>query len=308
MTTKLQPKHTIGGLLLLLGMISCGRPPADASYDRAKAETEIREIERAWAQVAVSGDPAVIEHIFADDFVGVSPEGTQYTKQEFIDDTKANPLGFTSNELNEVKVRFLGNVAIAQGHETFARSDGERGRFVWTDVLVRRDGKWQLVAAQDLMMPVAEQPTSAGLFPGAAQPQQERKGIDKTRNAYVSAWKAGDASKIAELYTEDALVLYPDQPAVTGRSAIVSYFRTFFDEFAQSDFDLSSAEVEIAGQWAFDRGTYRWNGVPRAGGKPVEDSGKYLVILQRQAGGEWKIARDMDNSDRSASQATRGTQ
>ena len=305
---KIQPNHALAVVFLLLGIQSCGRPPANASYDRTQAEAEIQEIERAWAQVAVSGDPAIIEHIFADDFIGVSPDGAHYTKAEFIADTKANPLGFTSNELNEMKVRFLGNVAVAQGHETFTRSDGGRGRFVWTDVLERRDGKWQLVAAQDVVAPVAEQSTSEGLFASATPVEDARKGIDKTRNEYVSAWKAGDAKKIAELYTEDALVLYPDQPAVTGRSAIVSYFKTFFDEFAQTDFDLSSAEMEVAGPWAFDRGTYRWKGIPRAGGKPIDDGGKYLVILKRQASGEWKVARDMDNSDRSASQAARGTQ
>ena len=304
---KLQARHVIYGLILF-GMQSCGRPPADTTYDRTVAEAEIQKIERAWAQVAVSGDPAVIEYIFADDFIGVSPDGAQYTKREFIDDTKAHPLGFISNELNEMKVRFLGNVAIAQGHETFARSDGERGRFVWTDVLERRDGKWQLVAAQDVMVPVEGQSSSGGLFASSTQSGDARAGIDKTRNAYVSAWEAGDAGKIAELYTEDALVLYPDQPAVTGRSAIVGYFKEFFDEFTQTSFDLSSAEIEIAGPWAFDRGAYRWKGIPRSGGKPIEDSGKYLVILKRQASGEWQIARDMDNSDRPASQATRGTQ
>ena len=305
---KNQPKYAIGGLLLLLGMQSCSRPPDDTPYDRAQAEAEIKEIELAWAKVAVSGDPAVIEQIFADDFVGVSPDGAQYTKREFIADTKANPLGFTSNELNEMKVRFAGNVAIAQGHETFTRKDGGQGRFVWTDVLERRDGKWQLIAAQDAVAPVAEQPTGAGLFATSTQIEDARKGIDRTRNAYVAAWKAGDAGKIAELYTEDALVLYPDQPAVIGRGPIVDYFKKFFDEFGQLSFDLSSAEIEITGPWAFDRGAYRWKGTPKAGGEPIEDSGKYLVILERQASGEWKVARDMDNSDRSAAQATRGTQ
>jgi ketosteroid isomerase-like protein len=33
-------------------------------------------------------------------------------------------------------------------------------------------------------------------------------------------------------------------------------------------------------------------------GASVEDHGKYLVILKRQSDGSWKMARDMDNSDR----------
>jgi uncharacterized protein (TIGR02246 family) len=308
MKTNVQPIHAIIGVLSLV-MLSCGGPPpTDVPYDRAQAEAEIRAIENSWAQVAVSGDPAVIAGIFADEFVGVAPDGVRYTKQGFIDDTKAHPLGFTSIEIEEMKVRFEGNVAVAQGHETFTRKDGERGRFVWTDVLVRRGEKWQLIAAQDAMVPDAEQPRSVGLFEGSAPIEHAREGIDKTRSEYVAAWKAANASKIAELYTENALVLYPNQPAVTGRSAIVKYFERFFAEFPQNEFELTSEEIEIAGQWAFDRGAYRWKGIPRAGGEPAEDRGKYLVVLQRQASGEWKVARDMDNSDRSASQAARGTQ
>jgi Domain of unknown function (DUF4440) len=107
MTKKLQPNHVIGGLLVL-GIMSCsGPPPADLFFDRTNAEAKIREIENACAQVAVSGDPANIGRIFADDFVGVASDGTHYTMQGFIDDTKAHPLGFTSTELKEVKLRFV---------------------------------------------------------------------------------------------------------------------------------------------------------------------------------------------------------
>lgn len=308
MTAGLRPTRVIVGLLFP-GVLSCGGPPpADLGYDRTVAEAEIREIENAWAQVAVSGDPMVIGRIFADDFVGIAPDGTPYTKQGFIDDTKAHPLGFTSIALNAVNVRFEGDVAVAQGDETFTRKGGDRGRFVWTDVLVRREGKWQLIAAQDAMVPDTGQPQRVGLFEGSAPAGNAREGIDQTRTAYVAAWKAANASALANLYTENALVLYPNQPAVTGRSAISDYFRGFFAEFPQNDFELTSAEIEIAGPWAFDRGAYRWRGVPRGGGAPAADSGKYLVILQRQASGEWKIARDMDNSDRATSQVTRETQ
>jgi uncharacterized protein (TIGR02246 family) len=297
----------IVGLLLLIGLAACRSQQGDASYDQTQAEAEIRKMERAWAQVAVTGDPAVIERIFADDFLGVSPEGVQYTKRGFVDDTKANPLGFTSNEINEMKIRFFGNLAVAQGDETFTRKSGEQGRFVWTDVLVRRDGEWQIVAAQDVVAPGAGQPTNTALFPGADQSADARREIAKTRDAYVAAWERGNAAQIAELYTDEALVLYPNQPAVSGRSAIVDYFSGFFGDFPRNEFELTSAEVVVNGQWAFDRGSYRWKGVPRVGGSPVEDNGKYLVVLQRQADSKWKVARDMDNSDRLASQATRGT-
>ncbi len=143
--------------------------------------------------------------------------------------------------------------------------------------------------------------------PGAVLDDSDvRAAINATRTEYVDAWRAADAARVANVYTEDAIVLYPNQAAIAGRPAIRAYFNAFFDEFAQERFDLKSDEIQVAGPWAFDRGTYQWRGMPRAGGDPIDDHGKYLVILQRQANGSWKVARDMDNSDRPRAQTNRG--
>ncbi|HEX5052565.1 MAG TPA: SgcJ/EcaC family oxidoreductase [Planctomycetota bacterium] len=279
-------------------------PDRDGVFDETAAEAEIRQLEHDWAQVAVTGDPGVVERIFAEDFVGVDPSGATYTKQGFIDDTVAHPLGCTSNELNAVRVRFYGITAVAQGDETFTRKGGERGRFVWTDTLVRRNGQWRIVAAQDAIAAPAASAGSA-LFAGAAAPTEAPPGIARTRNAYAAAWRNASASQITALYTEDALVLYPNQPPVSGRAQIQDYFTGFFGQFPKNEFELTSDEVTVTGDWAFDRGTYRWTGTPPTD-VPERDEGKYLVILQRQADGTWKVARDMDNSNRPAAQATRG--
>jgi hypothetical protein len=64
--------------------------------------------------------------------------------------------------------------------------------------------------------------------------------------------------------------------------------------------------------WVHDRHPERSASLaapPGPGGKgpAVEDNGKYLVVLLRGDDGKWRVARDMDNSDRPATQATRGT-
>jgi len=157
------------------------------------------------------------------------------------------------------------------------------------------------------LVTVSCKPGSSETRPSSgAMAEPDKAGIQKTRTEYVSAWKAADAERLADLYTTDALVLYPNQPGVEGRDAIHAYFKAFFAEFVQEDFELTSAEVEIVGPWAFDRGAYRWKASPRAGGDPIADYGKYLVILRREPDGGWKIARDMDNSDRPLAQSSRG--
>jgi len=126
--------------------------------DTRDAERYIIESEHQWAESVATGDSSVVERILADDFIGVDPKGRSYAKAKMISDTHDAPKYFVSNHANEVKVRFYGDTAVAQGDETWERRSGEplRGRFVWTDTWVRRNGKWQIVAAEDLIAP--EQP------------------------------------------------------------------------------------------------------------------------------------------------------
>jgi hypothetical protein len=114
------------------------------------AEQHIIESERQWAESVATGDVSTIERILADDF---DPKGRLYEKTKMITETREAPKYFVSNRLNEVKIRFYGNTAVAQGNETWERRSGERGRFVWTDTWLKRDGKWQIAAAEDLIAP-----------------------------------------------------------------------------------------------------------------------------------------------------------
>jgi ketosteroid isomerase-like protein len=118
----------------------------------AEAERFIKESERLWAESVASGDASVVERILAEDFVGVDPDGSLYDKAKMVKDTASAPKYFLSNHLNEVKVRFYGDAAVAQGNESWVRRSGTplRGRFVWTDTWIKRAGKWQIVAAEDL--------------------------------------------------------------------------------------------------------------------------------------------------------------
>jgi len=121
--------------------------------DQKADELYIRDSERQWAESVASGDASVVERILANDFIGVDPHGQLYDKTKMISDTREGAKFFASNRLNEVKIRFYGDTAVAQGSESWERRTGERGRFVWTDTWLRRDGRWEIVAAEDLTVP-----------------------------------------------------------------------------------------------------------------------------------------------------------
>ena len=153
-----------------VAQIACGPVSDVPAYDPAEAAAQIRESSQVWASVAVTGDPSPLEELFADDFIGTDSDGRLYTKRDFIDNVRSNPNTFLSNNVNEVSVRFFGNVAVAQGNETFTRRDGVSARFVWTDVYVLRDDNWEIVAAQDLVAPENVDPNAAP-FSSVRSPQ-----------------------------------------------------------------------------------------------------------------------------------------
>ncbi len=56
-------------------------------------------------------------------------------------------------------------------------------------------------------------------------------------------------------------------------------------------------ETVISGDLAYQRGTYTVKAKPKAGGNVTDTSGTFLRIYRKQANGEWRMVRDMFNSN-----------
>ena len=115
----------------------------------------IRAAAEKWANSACSSQPD-LKTVIADDFQGTAPSGRRYGKDEAITtDTKSVS---RDCQLGEVKVRFFGDsIAIAYGAENKIdkANDGKDTKrcLIWTDTWLKREGKWQIVAAQDTTLP-----------------------------------------------------------------------------------------------------------------------------------------------------------
>jgi hypothetical protein len=111
--------------------------------------------EAKWANSACSAQPDLKE-IIADDYQGTSTDGKRYPKADAIENDP-NPQSHDC-QLGDVKVRFFGDsIAIAYGSESLIRkaADGTEAKRcqVWTDTWLKRNGQWQIVAAQDTIIP-----------------------------------------------------------------------------------------------------------------------------------------------------------
>jgi len=118
----------------------------------------IVESERKWAEAACT-QSGIEAKILADDFQGTSPrDGSRYDKAHelaFHDDPKNVA---TDCRLLDARVRLFGeNLAMVYGSETATRKkkDGtpEPRCLTWTDTWLKRNGEWQVIAAQDAYFP-----------------------------------------------------------------------------------------------------------------------------------------------------------
>ena len=115
---------------------------------------------------------------------------------------------------------------------------------------------------------------------------------------YVTAVNAGDASAVSAVFTDNAVLMPSDGSVIVGGAAIRSWYEAFFQQFTDKMTVSPSEEVEIIGDWAFSRGSWQATVTPKAGGEPVQASGKGLIIDKRQGDGSWKWARVIYTADK----------
>ena len=141
---------SVAGLAVLLAasvVFVCGQQSTQ------EVETYIKLSEQQWAEASMKRDTATVERILADDFVGLDPHGSFFQKAEELASVSKNVGDYVFAKGNDVKVRVYGDAAVVQGSESWKKRNGERGRYVWTDTWIRRNGTWQIVAAVDVKVP-----------------------------------------------------------------------------------------------------------------------------------------------------------
>jgi hypothetical protein len=115
------------------------------------AAKTITALEDMWAHTSCSSVPPALKAAFADDFQGTAPNGQRYGRPK---NNWGGPGDNLDCKLENIRIRLFGNsVAIAYGNES-SISKSEHGKelkhcLVWTDTWLNRNGKWQILAAQD---------------------------------------------------------------------------------------------------------------------------------------------------------------
>ena len=124
----------------------------------------------------------------------------------------------------------------------------------------------------------------------------DMEAINGVRDAYVAAENSGDAAGAAALFADNGMLMPPNEPAVSGRAAIEAHLQKEYSMVA-IELSLTPLETKVAGDIAYDVGSNTAQMMPKAGGDSMEQAGKHVVTLARQADGSWKITNLIYNGD-----------
>jgi len=121
----------------------------------------------------------------------------------------------------------------------------------------------------------------------------DEKAIRDQETAAAQAWSAKDVDKILALYADDATLMLPNAPAMSGKAAMTPALK---GAVADPNFALTiqntSVEASKGGDLGFVRGSYVVQASDPKTKKATTEKGNYVIVYKKQADGSWKIAAD----------------
>jgi Domain of unknown function (DUF4440) len=115
-----------------------------------KDEAALVQLEEEWLH---AHDLATLERIYAREFVHIRSDGRIFTREEDLANyrkMKAPPEAGLHRRFEELKVRMYGTLGIANGRTAVTDESGKTVRETsFTDVFVRRSGRWKAINAQE---------------------------------------------------------------------------------------------------------------------------------------------------------------
>ena len=118
--------------------------------------------------------------------------------------------------------------------------------------------------------------------------------IRRADDVFEETFNQGNATGIAELYTNDGMLLPTGSDFIKGKEGIRDFWQGVIN-MGIKEVKLDIAEVEVQGNVVVEVGHYQL----KDASSELLDQGKYIVIW-KQEGGQWKLHRDIWNTSQLA--------
>ena len=153
---------------------------------------DIEDLEQQWKTATVKADVAAMDHLLAEDFVGISWTGEVNTKDMQLDRLRTRTVVVRKMELSDLKIKIVGPVAIVTSRAEVEATSEDRdvsGAYRYTRVYQRTpSGSWQITNFEATRIPNGDHerdrmhkpppalpsPASPAPQPSAAPPNAEK--------------------------------------------------------------------------------------------------------------------------------------
>jgi ketosteroid isomerase-like protein len=132
--------------------------------------------------------------------------------------------------------------------------------------------------------------------PVVPKPVDYAQQIREAESARMKAAAAKNLEVFAAFYADDASILSPNMPILSGKDIKDGLKPMLADPQFALILTPSRVEVSKSGDLAFTQGPYKFTFSDIRGNK-FEDEGKFLTVWRKLGDGTWKIVEDTMNSD-----------
>ncbi len=278
------------------GVLLCACAPPQSSVDLGAEQADLRAAADAYHEAGQTVDIDSLIDLYTNDALILPPNAAEEKGlqgvRSFIDGFSQTP-GFAIRfDDMTVEVAASGDMGytLADAVISVEGPDGEpvRDRIRDFHLWKKQDGKWKVaidISNSEIPLPGVDDTSEA-----------DREAISQLRQREIEAFSAGDVEALGSIFTEDAVLMPPNELGFQGAEARAVWLRGLYEE-ASVQGVYTGTELTLAGDWAFEQIAMTLTTTPVAGGVAVEEVGKALHVYRRQPDGSWKIALDIWNTD-----------
>jgi len=114
--------------------------------DTGTADLEsLQELNEGFIRSVRMSDVGWFDRNLAEDFLNSNADGTLVDRAAFLRQI-APPCPVANFDVEDVRIRILGDAAIIHGRTTYTRGDGQAAAGRYTDVWARQGGRWVCVS------------------------------------------------------------------------------------------------------------------------------------------------------------------
>lgn len=153
---KFSMKRPLRPFLAII-LFALGAAPCIRAQDNSAIETNLKQMEDAWAKALKDKDQATVGNMVADDYAGINSKGEHQNKTQLLDEIKSSTDTLSASTNDSMQVHVYGpSLATVVGISTEKGKDKDGKQFShsfgWVDTWMERNGKWECIG--EAVMPL----------------------------------------------------------------------------------------------------------------------------------------------------------